>query len=142
MEVGAVRKALAEAVRAAIPSLTCYGYQPDSITPPAFCVGEVEVEFDRSFGRGLDEFYITCRLFTGRGDDKASQELLDRYLSGSGPYSVKAAIEATRGGPGEPALNGLAADVHVQRVQAYRYYQIGSDQFFGAELLVHVIGSG
>lgn len=140
--MGLIRAALADAVRDAIPALNCFGYVPDAVPEPCFYAGEVEVDFDRAFGRGLDEARITCRLLVSRGDDRAGQEALDRYLAGSGADSVKAAIEAARGAPGLPALGGLADDLHVQRVQAYRLYQVGEVQYFGAELIVRVIGGG
>lgn len=140
--MGLIRAALADAVRDAIPALNSFGYVPDAVPEPCFYAGEVEVDFDRAFGRGLDEARITCRLLVSRADDRAGQEALDRYLAGSGADSVKAAIEAARGAPGLPALGGLADDLHVQRVQAYRLYQVGEVQYFGAELIVRVIGGG
>ena len=142
MDIAAMRTAFADAVRDAIPSLNCFGYLPESIPEPCFYVGEVEIDFDRAFGRGMDEARFTCRLLTSRADDRAGQEALDRYLAGSGQYSVKAAIEAQRGAPGAPALGGLCDDLHVQRVQAYRMYQVGDAQFFGAEIIIRAIGEG
>jgi hypothetical protein len=142
MEPGAIREALATAVRDAIPVLNCFGYCPDSIPEPCFYAGEVEIDFDRAFGRGMDEMRVTCRLLVSRADDKSGQAALDGYLAGSGPLSVKAAIEAARGAPGQPALGGLCDDLHLMRVQGYRMYQVGEVQFYGAELIVRIIGEG
>lgn len=140
MDIKAIRKALADVVRDAVPSLNCFGYLPESIPEPCFYVGEVEIDFDRTFRRGLDEALITCRVLTGRSDDRAGQEALDRYLSGSGEHSIKAAIEAARGAPGEAALGGLCDDLHVRRVQAYRLFLVGEVYYYGAEIIVRVIG--
>ncbi len=142
MQVGEIRVAIADAVRAGVPSLNCFGYLPESVPEPCFYTGEVEQDFDRTFRRGMDELDITCRVLVSRADDRAGQQALDRYVSGSGTDSVKAAIEAARGAPGEAALDGLCDDLHVRRVQGYRYYLVGEVQFFGAELIVHVIGEG
>ncbi|GIH29092.1 hypothetical protein Aph01nite_74020 [Acrocarpospora phusangensis] len=142
MEPGEIRKALADAVRTPIPSLNCFGFVPDVVPPPAFYAGEVEIDFDKTFGRGMDEIQVTCRLLVSRADDRSGQALLDKYLAGSGEYSVKAALMAARGAPGEPALGGLADDLHLRRVQGYRLYQVGEVQFYGAELIVHVYGRG
>lgn len=142
MDVGAVKKALAAAVRSAVPSLNCFGYLPDSIPEPAFCVGEVEITYDQAFARGLDELLVTCLLLVSRADDRSGQAALDRYLSGSGPHSLKRAIEAARGAPGEAALGGLADDLHLQRVQAYRTYTTGETTYYGAEMVVRIIGEG
>ncbi|MER6892022.1 hypothetical protein [Streptomyces halstedii] len=148
MQFSQVREAIAEAARAVVlppgvkASLTCTGYTPDAVTEPHFFVGEFSVEYDKTFGRGLDEAEFTCRALVGRGDDRASQEVLDALLSGGGPSSLKAAIEAARGAPGEAALGGLADDLHVTRVQGYRWYEHAGVQYVGAELIIRVIGDG
>ncbi|WP_329426833.1 hypothetical protein OG339_42240 [Streptosporangium sp. NBC_01495] len=142
MDLGDIKVVLAAAVRAEVPSLACFGYVPDSIPEPCFFVGEAEIEFDKTFGRGLDEVTLTCRLLVSRSDDRSGQAALDRYLSGSGPRSIKRAIETARGAPGEHALGGLADDLHLMRVQAYRMYQVGEHNYYGAELMVRVIGEG
>ena len=142
MEPGAIRDGLAAAVKTGVPSLNTFGYCPDAIPEPCWYAGEVEIDFDRAFGRGMDELRITCRLLVSRADDKSGQAALDRYLAGSGPDSVKAAIEAARGAPGEAALGGLCDDLHLMRVQGYRMYQVGEVQFYGAEMIVRIIGEG
>jgi hypothetical protein len=63
-------------------------------------------------------------------------------LSGSGAASLKAAFTAARGAPGQLALGGLADDVHLQRVQGYRWYEHAGSSYVGAELAVRVIGDG
>ncbi|MGW4476805.1 hypothetical protein ACWENQ_44740 [Nonomuraea sp. NPDC004354] len=142
MDIGLIREGLAAAVKAGIPSLNCFGYCPDSVPEPTFYAGEVEIDFDRAYGRGMDEARVTCRLLVSRADDRSGQAALDRYLAGSGPLSVKAAIEAARGAPGELALGGLCDDLHLTRVQGYRMYQVGEVQFYGAEMILRVIGEG
>ncbi|MFC7380890.1 hypothetical protein [Sphaerisporangium rhizosphaerae] len=142
MDVGAIRKALADVVRDEIPSLNCFGYVPDDVPEPCFYSGEVEIDFDKTFGRGMDEIAVTCRLLVSRADDRSGQEALDKYLAGSGPDSIKQAIETGRGAPGQSALGGLADDLHVQRVQAYRQYLVGDRTYYGAEIVVRIIGRG
>lgn len=147
MQISAVRAAIASAASAVVlPSgagaLTCTGYTPDSIVAPHFFTGEVDVTFDRAYGRALDELEIICRVLAGRADDKSSQVVLDAMLSGSGTASLKAAIEAARGAPGQPALGGLADDLHVMRVQGYRWYEHAGISYVGAELVIKVIGDG
>lgn len=143
MQIGEIRVALADAVRdPTISGLNAYGYVPDSVPEPVFYAGEAEIDFDTAYGRALDEARITCRLLVSRADDRSGQRALDEYLAGSGSRSVKAALETQRGGPGELALGGLADDLHVTRVQGYRLYQVGEVQFYGAEIVVRVIGEG
>ncbi|WP_298557095.1 hypothetical protein [Streptomyces luteogriseus] len=147
MQISQVRDAIADAARvvvlpAGIGKLTCTGYVPDSIVAPCFFVGEVEVNYDKAMGRKLDELLFTCRVLAGRADDRSAQRILDALLSGAGPASLKQAIEAARGAPGEMALGGLADDLHLQRVQGYRWYEHQGSSFVGAELAIKVIGDG
>lgn len=147
MQISAVREAIAAAARAVVLPpragvLTCTGYVPDTVEAPHFFVGEVGIEYDKTFRRGLDELEVTCRALVGTADDRAAQHVLDLMLSGGGPASLKAAIEAARGAPGELALGGLADDLHVQRVQGYRWYEHAGMQYVGAELIIRVIGEG
>lgn len=147
MQISPIRYAIADAARTVvlpdgIGKLTTTGYVPDSVAAPCFFVAEVEVTYDRAMGRGMDELMFTCRALVGRTDDRTSQKILDGLLSGSGPASLKAAIEAARGAPGEAALGGLADDMHLERVQGYRWYEHEGTTYVGAELMIKVIGPG
>ncbi|MDT0306869.1 hypothetical protein RM780_07815 [Streptomyces sp. DSM 44917] len=147
MQISAVREAIADAARAVVlpagvRALTCTGFVPDSITEPHYFVAEYDATFDRAMGRALDELEFTSRLLVGRQDDRAGQRLLDAMLSGSGPASLKAAIEVARGDAGEYALGGLAHDLHVTRIQGYRWYEHAGTQYVGAEIIIRVIGEG
>lgn len=142
MDIFAVRTAIADAASAAVstPSLTCTGYAPDAITEPHFFVGDYTIDYNQTY-RGSETVEFTCGLMVGRPDDLSAQKLLDGYLSRSGPASIKAAIEAARGAPGQAALGGLADDLHVTRGQSYRFYEFAGTQYLGAELIIKVIGS-
>lgn len=147
MQISAIRAAIADAARAVvlpggIEKLTCTGYVPDAVTAPHFFVAEYEQVYDRAMNRGLDELTFTTRVLVGRADDRSAQQTLDAMLSGSGPASLKQAIEAARGAPGDYALGGLAHDLHVMRVQGYRWYEHAGSTYVGAELMIKVIGEG
>ncbi|MFD3654333.1 hypothetical protein [Streptomyces sp. NPDC058620] len=146
MQMSAVRGAIAEAASTVVlpvsAKLTCTGFTPDAVTEPHFFCGEYSVEFDRAMNRALDVVELTCRVLVGLADDEAAQRLLDAMLSGSGPGSLKAAIEAARGAPGDYALGGLAHDLHVMRVQGYRWYEHQGASYIGAELIIKIIGEG
>ncbi|MFC6017217.1 hypothetical protein ACFP2T_13495 [Plantactinospora solaniradicis] len=136
MDLQAVRQGLADAAATADPGLNCTGYVPDSINEPAFFPAEVDIDYDQTFG-GSDTMTITCRLLVSRSDDEAGQKNLNAYLS-RGTKSVKAAIEGTPGVA--QTLSGACDDVHVMRVQGYRFYQHNGSAYIGAELVVKVIG--
>ena len=135
MDLEAVCQGLATAAEA-VPDLNCTGHVPDSINTPAFFPAEVDIDFDKTFG-GTDELTITCRILVGRADDKSSQAKLRWFLS-RGATSLKRALEGTPGVA--QTLGGACDDVHVKRVQGYRFYQHGTNKYIGAELVVFVIG--
>jgi len=147
MRMSAIRAAVADAARTVVLpagtlALTTTAYVPDAVTAPHFFCAEYDVQFDKAMRRALDEATLTCRVLVGRADDRTAQELLDALLEGSGPTSLKQAIEAARGAPGEYALGGLADDLHVTRIQGYRWYEHQGTQYVGAELMVRIIGKG
>jgi hypothetical protein len=147
VQISAVRDAIADAARAVvlpdgIGKLTCSGFTPDAVVAPHFFVAEYTQEYDKAMRRSLDELEFTCRVLVSTSDDRAAQRILDSMLSGSGAASLKTAIEAARGAPGQYALGGLAHDLHVMRVQGYRWYEHQGAEFVGAELIVKVIGDG
>lgn len=146
MDIGLVRQRIAEVVKdtvdapAGCPDLTCYGYFPNKITAPAFYVGEVDIDFTGAMNRGMDILEVTARVLIGRTEDRSSQRHLDAFLSGSGPASLKAAIEGTPGVPQN--LGGACDDLMVMRVQGYRQYEHAGVKFVGAEIIIKVVGSG
>lgn len=147
MQISSIRDAIAAAASVVvlptgIGKLQCLGFTPDSIVTPVFFVGEVDIAFDKTHGRGTDELMVTCRVLASRTDDRSGQRILDALLSGAGPASLKVALEAARGAPGELALGGLADDLHLERVQGYRWYEHAGYSYIGAELAVKVIGDG
>lgn len=141
MDIAHVRAALADAARAAAgdTGLTCLGYVPDAVTGPCFFAGEVAIDYTseaNTFGHGVNDLEVTCRILVPRADDKTGQALLDAFLSGGHRNSLRDALEA------DPTLAGECEDVSVQRVQGYGPYDIGAAKYVGAELVVRVLGDG
>ncbi|MBL7492519.1 hypothetical protein [Frankia sp. AgW1.1] len=66
---------------------------------------------------------------------------MDQLFSGSGPASLKTAIEAIRG-PGGALATAGGDSLQVQRTQANRLYEHAGAQYIGGELIVRVIGPG
>lgn len=143
MDISAVRRGLALAAELAAgdSGLTCLGYVPDSIVAPCFYAGEVEIDYTsdaNTFGHGVNDIQVTCRIMVARGDDLAAQQQLDAFLSGGSlsPRSLRDAIEA------DGTLGGACADVMVLRVTGYGPYDIGTERYLGADLVVRVLGDG
>lgn len=140
MDLNAICNAIAAAAADATsdPALTTTGFVPDAITEPHLFVAEPEISYDKTFGRTA-ELELTCRLLVGRQDDRAAQTLLRKYLSTGNQESVKDAIEAARGGPGQPALGGLVDDLWVRRVERPRWYQHADTQYVGVDIQIKVV---
>jgi len=145
VDISLVKTRLAEAVESVTAesgeTINCFAFTPDAITPPVFYVGEVTINPNGTFN-GFDTADFVCRILTSHADDKEGQRLLDGFLRRTGPSSIRAALHAARGGPGEYALDGAADDLNISAIQGYRLYRVGSEVFFGAEILVRVIGDG
>lgn len=123
------------------PSIIAHAFTPDSVEPPVVFCAEYDIEFDLAMGRSLDSADITIRVLLGRADDKTSAARLNDLLSGSGPGSLKSAIESDRYVRGGTGLAGACDDYRVERAQGMRFYEHGSYTFLGAEFRVKVIGS-
>ncbi|WP_344248236.1 hypothetical protein, partial [Actinocorallia libanotica] len=121
-------------------SLTCTAWLPDQVTSPHFFIAEYTQDYDKTFG-GLDVVEFTARILIARGDERSAQEVLDLLLRRGGPSSLKCALEAARGEPGEYALGGLADDFRVERMQGNRLYEHAGVQYVGGELIIRVFGS-
>lgn len=140
MDLNAISAAIATAAGNATstPVLTTTAYVPDAITEPHFFVAEPEISYDKTFGRDA-EVELVCRLLVGRQDDEAGQRLLRAFLSTGNAESVKDAIEAARGGPGQPALGGLVDDLWVRRVERPRWYEHAGTQYVGVDISIKVV---
>lgn len=152
MNLKTVKKEIAAVVKANVvapvtdpltPGLECFGYCPDSIPEPCFYVGEAEIEPNTTHGTGADVSRLTCRVLVGKTEDEFSQGLLDIYLSRTGSGSIRAVLAsaAARGAPGQLALNGAADDLVVERITGYRMYEHSDKRYYGAEIIVRVVGS-
>lgn len=146
MEYDLVKAALRDAVIAAeIPELDAYAFAPAEPHPPCFYPAEVVIDPNGSFGPtdgGFDTADITCRLLVSAADDADGQLRLDRLISRTGTYSVRAALLAARGAPGVAAIPGQADDFWISKVDGYRMVPGPNEtSWYGANLTVHVIGS-
>lgn len=136
MDVDLVFQGLA-ARAATITGLRTAEYAPDAITVPMFFPVDVNIDFDKTFQRGMDDWTIKCRLLVSGASDRAGQKELKGYLKGSGPKSIKAALEAL-----PRSLGGACDDLHVTGVSGYGRYEHNGNHFYGAEFSVRVIGDG
>lgn len=143
MDVSAVRAALASTVAANVTvdgvPLAAFAHMPDSIDPPLWISGQVEVDYDEVEEGGFDAVTVTGHLYTSTSDTVTGQRILDQLLARTGPTSIKAALEANQ------SLGGIATALHVQRFTGYGKYRIAmleqpEVRYYGGRMFVRVWG--
>lgn len=102
-----------------ITGLRAYDLIPDTVTPPAAVVGQLDFTFDIDNARGLDQAQVDVLVIVQRFSERSGQNLLDTYLSGAGSTSIKAAIE------GDRTLGGAVNTLRVTGAEAGTYESQG-----------------
>ena len=93
MQLSAVMDQLGEAV-GEIDGLRVHPYYAESVNPPAAIVGwPEELAYDTGMQRGSDRAQIPLIVLVGRADARSTRDRLAKYADGSGPSSIKSAIE-------------------------------------------------
>jgi hypothetical protein len=105
---------------------------PDTISPPIAIVNVSNVNYDRTFQRGLDEYNFVITVIVGRVGERSAQRLLDSYVSTTGASSVKLAIELDR------TLGGKCDSLRVTDMRNYGSIVIGEITYLAAEFNVVV----
>lgn len=117
---------------ATISGLRTAATMPDNPNPPIAIVVPEGINFDTSFGRGLDTYTFTVLVVVGRVDERSAQNLLDGYCTATGSTSVKAAIESDR------TLSGVVNDLRVMEMRNYSSIPVGEITYLAAEFVVSV----
>jgi hypothetical protein len=116
-----------------ITGVRVFDYIPDSVPTPCAVVGNLTIEFDESFARGLDMGSVDCLLIVSRMNERGAQDKLDAYLAGSGAGSVKAAVEA------DLTLSGSVATCRVTRATPIEV-DVSGIKYFAYRYEVEVYG--
>jgi hypothetical protein len=124
-----VRDAIADRF-STIPGLTGLKTVPSAITPPAVAVEVERIDYDTTMSRGSDDVVFVATLFVSKASERASQDQLFAYLSGSGAKSVKAAFEA------DPTLGGLVFDASVAEARQPGTFAIGEIPYNGVQFVI------
>lgn len=78
---------------ATIIGLRVYDHLPDTISVPMAAVAIDEVTFHRAFAGGDPVYRFLITVLVARTEERTAQRKLENYLSWSGQYSVREAIE-------------------------------------------------
>lgn len=117
-----------------IPKLNVFPFWAKKVPVPGVTVGLPElIEFDQTYGRGLDRMRVPILVMVGLVSDRASAKELSAYMDGSGDRSFKA------------VLNGhtwtSCDDVMVTSCEPGTYSSAGVI-LLGAEFTVDIYGQG
>jgi hypothetical protein len=118
----------------AIKGLRVFAYPADSLSPPAAAVLYPDgITFDETYGRGMDRLTLPVLLVVGKPTDRSTRDRIAQYCDGSGPASVKAAVEAG---------DGAAFDtVRVTGVE-FPTATIGGTEYMAAMFDLDIAGQG
>jgi hypothetical protein len=117
-----------------IAGLRVHDYQADTITPPAaMIVMPDEIEFDKTYGRGMDKIMLPMLVVVGKASDRAARDNLAAYASGSGSVSIKAVVEG-----------GTYTAFDVVRVARAEFdtVRIAGNDYLAALFDLEIFGSG
>jgi hypothetical protein len=99
----------------AIKGMRTYELVPTVPVAPAAIVGQLDFTFDLNNARGLDQANLDVVVLVQRFTERSGQNELDKYLAGSGDYSIKAAIES------DLTLGGACNTLRVTSAEAGTY---------------------
>lgn len=117
---------------ATITGLRTSGTIPEQVNPPIAIIVFNNVDYDTTFGRGMDMYSFTVTVIVSRADARNAQNLLDVYCAPTGTSSIKTAIELDR------SLGSKANDLRVTGLSNYGNLTIGETNYFAAEFAVTV----
>jgi hypothetical protein len=111
LNIGPIRDALKQNLLTVVSptgtNLRVYDTIPDVIVPPCAVVGQLDFTFDVDNARGLDQANVDIFVIVQRFSERAGQDKLDTLLAGTGPKSIKTALESDR------TLGGLVNTLRV-----------------------------
>jgi len=100
---------------------------------PAAIVGQLDFTFDLNNARGLDQANLDVVVLVQRFTERSAQNELDKYLAGSGDFSIKAAIES------DLTLDGACSTLRVTSAEAGNYSS-GDIEFLSYRYRITVYG--
>ena len=116
-----------------IQGMRVYELIPAVPVAPAAIVGQLDFTFDLNNARGLDQANLDVVVLVQRFTERTAQNDLDKYLAGSGDFSIKAAIES------DLTLGGACSTLRVTSAEAGNYSS-GDIEFLSYRYRITVYG--
>lgn len=118
-----------------IDDLRIYDIMPDVIVPPCAIIGQLDFTFDLNNSRGLDQANLDVFVIVQRFAERSGMQNLDKFLAGSGNYSIKQAIESDK------TLGGACNTLRVTSAESGTYMS-GDVEFLSYRYRVTIWGQG
>lgn len=118
-----------------IDNLRCYDLVPDVLVPPCAVIGQLDFTFDLNNARGLDQANLDVFVIVQRFSERTGQDKLDKFLSGSGDFSIKAAIESDK------TLSGACNTLRVTSAESGTY-QMSDVDYLSYRYRITIYGQG
>lgn len=104
-----------------IAGLRVADYPSDAANPPQAIVSLPEtVEYDSVMARGADRVVVPITVLVGKVSDRAARDQLAQYVSGTGAFSVKTAVDGDLGGAVHTA-RVMSAAINIVTIQSIDY---------------------
>lgn len=134
IDLALVMDELAERLRK-IPDLTTvYARPPDSVTVPSAVVAYPDsLDFDATYGRGMDRMSLPVVLVVGKPSTAAAREKLAKFCNATGPSSVKEVLES--------GVYSTFDDLRVTSVD-FDVITVGTSDYLAAAFNLDIAGQG
>lgn len=94
MNIDDVQEEIKNKLRGRLDKLNVYTFFKGAVTPPAaILMLPEENQYDTTMGRGSDRIRMDLVFLTGKTDNEAAHREAKDYASGTGPRSVKQALD-------------------------------------------------
>lgn len=135
--IAAIRTATKTTISAAVSSLIGYDQVADVVNTPAFVVMPDSSDFNMAMGRGTDTHTFKIYVLVSPREASLAQTELDKYVTGGGADSIRAAIFTT------PGLGLANTHAHISGMSGYGgSYSVNEITYVGAVLTMTVHTSG
>lgn len=138
MNINDVAAEIGATIVAADIGLRVLAWDADSVSPPGVIFAlPTEYEYDKTYGRGSDEFTLPMIVLVGKSDARSARTRLGLYLNGSGPKSLKSIVDSSR------TNTYVTCDtVRVTQATDIGPYVAGAITYLGATMDTRITGKG
>lgn len=115
-----------------ISGLNVYDTVPGAVNPPAAVIRRRRGPTPATLGATNHDYEFAITIVTSLADDRAAQDKLDEFLSGSGALSVMDAIDA------DADLGDVVEFAQVRAIEEDSVIEYAGVQYLGADIVVFI----